>query len=80
MEIADTVLTPPRAKLGYGRVPGGNTPYLQQQNYGLAALAKRDALSNPFGVAPAPEPEPPAPEDLHETDEAIRVLEEGWAA
>lgn len=43
-------------------VPGGESPYLQQQNYSLAALAKRDALQDPFGrpapAAPAaPEPE-----------------------
>ena len=29
-------------------VEGGDTPYMQQQNYSLAALAKRDAQSNPF--------------------------------
>lgn len=33
-------------------VPGGNSPYLQQQNYSLAALAKRDAKEDPFGTAP----------------------------
>jgi len=31
-------------------VPGGDTPYLQQQNFSLAALAKRDALPNPFVI------------------------------
>lgn len=29
-------------------VPGGDTPYLQQQNYSLAALSKRDAKEDPF--------------------------------
>jgi HK97 family phage portal protein len=29
-------------------VPGGGTPYLQQQNYSLVALAKRDAKDDPF--------------------------------
>jgi len=29
-------------------VPGGNTPYLQHQNYSLSALAKRDAKPDPF--------------------------------
>lgn len=37
-----------REKLGRGKVVGGDTPYLQQQNYSLAALAKRDAQENPF--------------------------------
>lgn len=29
-------------------VDGGDTPYMQQQNFSLAALAKRDAADNPF--------------------------------
>mgnify|MGYP004721558517 FL=1 len=33
-------------------VEGGDTPYLQQQNFALAALAKRDGSDNPFGTAP----------------------------
>lgn len=42
---------------------GGDTPFLQQQNYSLAALAKRDAQEDPFGTAkPAAPPNPPAPE------------------
>lgn len=53
-----------RAKRNLPAVAGGNTPYLQQQNYSLAALAKRDAQADPFGTAkpaaPAPA-EPPAP-------------------
>jgi HK97 family phage portal protein len=37
-------------------VAGGESPYLQQQNYSLAALAKRDAKADPFaGAAPKPE-------------------------
>ena len=37
-----------RAKVGLGKVEGGDTPYLQQQNYSLHALAKRDAREDPF--------------------------------
>ncbi|WP_373753795.1 phage portal protein [Neisseria weixii] len=37
-----------RAKVGLGKVEGGDTPYLQQQNYSLQALAKRDAREDPF--------------------------------
>jgi HK97 family phage portal protein len=40
-------------------VEGGNTPYLQQQNYSLAALAKRDAQADPFASAKPPAPNPP---------------------
>lgn len=46
-----------RAKLGLKPVPGGASPMMQQQNYNLAALAKRDASDDPFGTAkPAPAP------------------------
>lgn len=51
-----------RKKENMPPVPGGDSPYLQQQNYSLEALAKRDARPDPFstsGAAPsAPEEEP----------------------
>ncbi len=46
---------------------GGDTPYLQQQNFSLAALDKRDNQADPFGTtapaapAPAAANDPPAP-------------------
>lgn len=44
--------------LHLGPVAGGSTPYLQQQNFSLEALAKRDAQPDPFGTAtPKPQPE-----------------------
>ena len=45
-----------RAEFQLGPVQGGESPYLQQQNYSLAALDKRDTLADPFGVAPKPTP------------------------
>ena len=44
------IVTPNEArfKLDYGPVAGGDTPYMQQQNYSLAALQKRDSQENPF--------------------------------
>lgn len=48
-----------REKFGLEPVPGGDTPYLQQQNFALSALAKRDALDNPFVIdKPASNPTP----------------------
>jgi HK97 family phage portal protein len=45
---------------GLGPVEGGDTPYMQQQNYSLKALAKRDA-NDPFAKqAPAPMAAPAA--------------------
>lgn len=50
-----------RGKLGLGPKPGGNQVYLQQQNYSLEALAKRDVKEDPFGqdAPPAPVAETP---------------------
>ncbi len=48
-----------RAEENQHPVPGGNTPYMQQQNYSLAALAKRDAGPDPFGTASKDKAPPP---------------------
>jgi phage portal protein BeeE len=55
------VMTPNegRGKLDLKPVTGGDSPFLQQQNYSLQALAKRDAQADPF--APATPPAPPQP-------------------
>ena len=54
-----------RAKyFGLGPVEGGETPYMQSQNYSLASLAKRDAAT----PTPAPKVDEPAPDDT--TDDA----------
>jgi HK97 family phage portal protein len=53
-----------RARLNFGPVTGGDTPYMQQQNYSLEALAKRDALPDPFATAtPAATPALPVDEN-----------------
>ena len=54
-----------RRKRNLQPVAGGESPYLQQQNFSLAALAKRDALPNPFVIDrptanPTPSPTGPA--------------------
>jgi len=55
-----------RGKLDLKPVDGGESPYLQQQNYSLAALAKRDAQDDPFAPAkpPAPPPQPAAADQV----------------
>jgi len=55
-----------RSKFDLGPVEGGDTPYLQQQNYSLRALAKRDAKEDPFAKSngsgvPATAPTGPEP-------------------
>lgn len=42
-----------RKKMNLGPVVGGDSPMIQQQNYSLAALARRDAREDPFNNAPA---------------------------
>jgi HK97 family phage portal protein len=66
-----------RKRLGYKPVEGGDTPYLQHQDYGLAALAKRDATDNPFaatGPAPTPVPATPPPADAQQRDLDLEAL------
>lgn len=50
---------------------GGNTPYMQQQNYSLAALNERDTGDDPMGTNPPP----PASNDEEETERAIAYLQ-----
>lgn len=54
-------------------VVGGESPMAQQQNYSLAALAKRDAKEDPFATAKPAEAKPalPAPSDSEDDDEEI---------
>jgi HK97 family phage portal protein len=69
-----------RMRLNLGPTAGGKGPYLQQQNYSLEALAKRDAQADPFAPAKPPEP-PPAPEPpAPAPDEADKIDEEEMAA
>lgn len=64
-----------RAKLDKKPVTGGDTVYLQQQNYSLEALAKRDAQENPFGsAAPAIEPAADNEDDEEELELTRAVL------
>ncbi len=52
-----------RREIGYSGVSGGDSVYLQQQMFSLDALAKRDALPNPFIIdkpTSTPDPDPAA--------------------
>ena len=59
-----------RAKFNLVPTPGGELPYLQQQNYNLAALAERGAPPDPTAAPPAPAPPapmtpPPQPDNVN---------------
>lgn len=58
-----------RKRLNLGPVPGGQYPYLQQQNFSLAALAARDA-------APAPSPAPTPADKQQEASAAADRLKQ----
>ncbi|WP_232353071.1 phage portal protein [Hafnia alvei] len=51
--VKSAILTPneARRKENLPPVAGGDEPYLQQQNYSLAALARRDASEDPFSTS-----------------------------
>jgi HK97 family phage portal protein len=48
--VKGTIYSPneARRKINLPKVDGGDSPMAQQQNFSLSALAKRDALPNPF--------------------------------
>jgi HK97 family phage portal protein len=64
-----------RRRLNLGPVKGGASPYLQQQNFSLAALDERDR-DDPF-ARPEPAPAAPSPENDNEADAiaAAKMLE-----
>jgi HK97 family phage portal protein len=65
-----------RKRLNLSSVDGGKTPYLQQQNYSLSALAARDA-TNPLALPPpTPDPAPAddAPEDIDDQARMFALL------
>lgn len=77
--VKGAVVTPneARGRMNLPPLAGGDTVYLQHQNYSLEALAKRDAREDPFASSPAPSPAPastPDPEPAPEDDKAARAV------
>lgn len=82
MEVLDkakSIMTPDeqRKKLELKPTPGGNVVYRQQQDFSLAALAKRDAQDDPFASAKTPVPavDPPANDNEDELQAAYALIE-----
>ena len=61
-----------RRRVNLKPVDGGDSVYMQQQNYSLEALARRDAQDDPFGSSA------PAPEPVVEDEETKRMQAELW--
>lgn len=81
LEKASGVLTidEKRKRLDLKPTEGGGAVYLQQQNYSLSALAKRDAGEDPFGTAkpePASQPDPAANDNANalQAAKALNVI------
>lgn len=74
--VQGALLKPDEARAEMNRLPvkGGDAAYMQQQNYSLEALAKRDASDDPFGTA-KPEPAAPAEPSEPANDDAPSALE-----
>lgn len=80
--IAGGWKSPNEARRDYDLPPvdGGESCYLQQQNYSLAALAKRDAGEDPFGTASPPDtpvPSPAVPSDQQMAIELVDLFSRG---
>jgi HK97 family phage portal protein len=78
MEVLDKskgIMSPneQRRKIELKPKPGGDSPMLQQQNFSLEALAKRDAQADPFGTTPAAPAEPIAPANDNATEAEARA-------
>lgn len=63
-----------RAKLGLKPTKGGNAVFLQQQNFSLPALAKRDAQDDPFSSKSSSPPPEPVDEPANDTAEQERAV------
>ena len=73
--VSGSVMTPNAAMLELNQRPvvGGDTIYMQQQNYSLEALAKRDSQEDPFN--PASHAVQPATDPLQDIDaDALEAL------
>jgi len=75
--VKSAIFAPDEARLRENLPPveGGATPYLQQQNFSLSALAKRDAKDDPFATGKTETPAPTASTaDEREAEEEMRAF------
>lgn len=59
-----------RKRINLPPVIGGNSPMMQQQNYSLEALDKRDSKPDPFATGGTPAPQAPPAPSPEATDDA----------
>lgn len=83
LAVGGTIMAPneARRRMNLPPVTGGDSVLSQQQNYSVEALAKRDALADPFGTAqPATStpamPAEPTDEEIQDTAKMLAMLVE----
>lgn len=81
-QVKAGVLAPNEARRKEGRhgVTGGDTPYLQEQNFSLAALDKRDAMDNPWASRSGSASTVTPPAEKPEASKTLTVPEVGQIA
>ncbi|WP_349573119.1 phage portal protein [Azotobacter salinestris] len=78
--VGGAIKTPNEARRNFDLAPktGGDAIYLQQQNFSLEALARRDEQADPFSTTqPAPsdlEPEEPSDEEIEDQARMLALL------
>lgn len=64
-----------RKKIGLPKVEGGDTVWMQQQNFSIQALQKRDEMSDPFGLdKTSSEPVTQPAEDDISAEDAVKFI------
>jgi len=63
-----------RKRMNLKPLEGGDTVYLQQQNYSLEALARRDAQEDPFNPGAGEPPASPEPPEDDDPDDEARMF------
>jgi len=64
-----------RRRVDLPPVTGGASPMIQEQNFSLAAIAKRDAKEDPWGETTPPEPSEPPANDNAEAEARAAMVE-----
>lgn len=67
-EASIVTINEARLKVGLPPVDGGDTVWMQQQNYSITALNERDSSGDPFGLNKNAETQPPAPTAKNDED------------
>ena len=69
-----------RARANLKPIFGGDTVYRQQQDFSIAAIARRDAQENPFATAAPPKPETPPSDPPPTKGMSLDEIEHGATA